>query len=90
MYLPKLRVYFPLRAHQLLESDILVVELAQQPQLVYGIVQKSSIRAGVLIGVEGLVFTLHLAAEVEFRDYVVLPFEELQDRVHATLGLADL
>lgn len=90
MYLPKLRVYFPLCADQLLESDTLVVELAQQAQLVYRIVKKSSIRPGVLIGVEGFVFILHLAAEVEFGDDVILAFEELEDRVHSALRLADL
>lgn len=90
MYLPKFRVDFPLRTDQLLESDILVVEFAEQSELVDGVVEKPSIKRVVLISVEGLIFVLHLAAEVEFGDDVVLAFEKLEDGVQAALGLADL
>lgn len=44
----------------------------------------------ILISVEHFVLVLHLVAEVEFGDDVVLSFEKLEDRVHTALGLADL
>ena len=81
MDLPELRVELPLGADPLLEGDALVVELAQQAQLVYRVVQESSIRGRVLVGVEGFVLALHLVGEVKFRDDIIISFEKLKHRV---------
>lgn len=75
MYLPKFGVEFPLRAHPLLKGDALIVELAQKAELVYRIVQKSSINRIVLVCLEGFVLALHLARKVKFRDNVIVSLE---------------
>ena len=78
---PKFRVEFPLRAHPLLESDVLIVELAQKAQLVYRIVQKSSVKRIVLVRLEGFVLALHFARKVEFSSNVVVSLEQLKNGV---------
>jgi hypothetical protein len=69
----------------LLESDVLIVELAQQSELVYGVLKESSIKEGLLIRLEGFVLTFHLIGEVKLGNDVVLAFEKLENGVQPAL-----
>lgn len=81
MDFPVFRVELPLCAHQLLESNVLVVELAQQSQLVDRCFQE-------LISLQGFVVLAdHFIVKGQPRKILII-LKDLKHRIQATLLLA--